>query len=209
MIRSKLTPQIRKALQTLGPALIAHHGKDIQHAPGSNPSSGFSTPRTLVTSSSAAQTNAKASGSGTSTSQTSASAAAVNTTTVTLTSEYRTSSQELFTTLTDPSRIAAFTRGAPAVWEGAHPGGKFAIFDGNVQGSFESLKEPKQIVQSWRLKQWPEGHYSRLEINLDQNDVDGVTNMRVVWDGVPVGQEEVTRRNWGEYFERGMKITFG
>ena len=38
-IRNKLVPQLRTRLRKLGPALIAEHGKDIQHAPDSNPSS--------------------------------------------------------------------------------------------------------------------------------------------------------------------------
>jgi len=71
------------------------------------------------------------------------------------------------------------------------------------------LVEPTKIVQSWRLDQWPTGHYSRLEINFDQNDVDNVTVMRVTWSGVPIGQEDVTKRNWGEYYVRSIKQTFG
>ncbi|KAK3066915.1 hypothetical protein LTS18_001411, partial [Coniosporium uncinatum] len=45
LIRNKIVPQLREHLQKLGPALITEHGKDIQHAAGSNPSSGFSTPK--------------------------------------------------------------------------------------------------------------------------------------------------------------------
>ena len=69
--------------------------------------------------------------------------------------------------------------------------------------------EPTKIVQSWRLDQWPSGHYSTLQIEFDQNDVDSVTVMRVEWTGVPVGQEEVTKRNWLEYYVKCIKRTFG
>ena len=72
-----------------------------------------------------------------------------------------------------------------------------------------SLDSPKKLVQKWRLAQWPEGHLSNLEINFDQNDVDKVTNMRVTWSGVPVGQEEVVKRNWEGYYVRSIKQTFG
>lgn len=88
-------------------------------------------------------------------------------------------------------------------------GGKFELFGGNVSGEYLELEEPKKIVQSWRLKEWPAGHHSRLEITFDQNDVDNVTVMRVSWSGVPIGQEDVTRRNWGEYYVRSIKQTFG
>lgn len=127
---------------------------------------------------------------------------------MTASDEFRTTAEELYTTFTDPQRIAAFTRGAPRQFD-AQPGGKFAIFDGNVTGEFVKLDAPKQIVQKWRLAQWPEGHFSTLEINLDQNDVDGVTQLRVEWSGVPIGQEDVTKQNWELYYVRSIKQTFG
>lgn len=125
------------------------------------------------------------------------------------TEEFRTTAEELFKTFTDPQRLAAFTRAPPKVFEGAKKGGKFELFGGNVSGVFLELEEPKRIVQSWRLDQWPKGHFSKLHIEFDQNDVDSVTVMRVEWTGVPVGQEEVTKRNWDEYYVRSIKRTFG
>jgi len=202
LVRSKIVPQLREVFQKLAPALIAEHGKDIQHVSNSNPSSGFATPtwhpqreRTPIVSS-----ESKTSSSGKS---------LVNTTTVTATDEFRTTAEELFRTFTDAQRIAAFTRAAPKQFDGAKVGGKFAIFDGNVTGEFVKLDEPTQVVQKWRLAQWPEGHYSLQEISFDQNDVDQVTNMRVSWTGVPVGQEEVVQRNWEGYYVRSIKQTFG
>ncbi|CZS95940.1 related to stress-regulated co-chaperone [Rhynchosporium agropyri] len=199
LVRSKILPQLRKEFAKLGPALIAEHGKDIQHAPGSHPSSGVSTPKLHVPSAPASSTTTKTTKANT----------AVNTTTVTDTEEFRAPASELYQTFTDPQRIAAFTRAAPKLFEGAKKGGKFELFGGNVAGEYLELVEPTKIVQSWRLDQWPKEHFSRLEINFDQNDVDNVTVMRVSWSGVPVGQEEVTKRNWREYYVRSIKQTFG
>ncbi|EXJ92384.1 hypothetical protein A1O3_00934 [Capronia epimyces CBS 606.96] len=206
LVRSKLVPQLRNVFASLSPALIKEHGKDLQHPPGSNPSSGWATPtwhpqreRTPTST-----TTTSGSGSGSGSGKTS-----VNTTTVTATDEFRTTAEELFQTFTDPQRLAAFTRAPPRVFEGAKPGGKFSIFDGNVSGEFVTLESPKKIVQKWRLAQWPEGHTSTQEIFFDQNDVDRVTNMRVTWTGVPVGQEDVVQRNWEGYYVRSIKQTFG
>lgn len=201
-MRTKLVVELRKALSGLTPALITEHGKDLQHAPGVNPSSGF--PKASVHPQTKADTPAAQS---TTTSKTGK--VAVNTTTVTASDEFRTTAGELYNTFTDPQRITAFTRGAPRQFEGAKVGGKFAIFDGNVTGEFVTLNEPKQIVQKWRLAQWPEGHFSSQEINFDQNDIDGVTQLRVSWSGVPVGQEDVTKQNWDMYYVRSIKQTFG
>ncbi|KAJ5567339.1 hypothetical protein N7535_006645 [Penicillium sp. DV-2018c] len=203
LVRTKLVAELRKNLSGLAAALIAEHGKDLQHAPGEDPSKGF--PKTSVhPHNKPAATPATQA---TTTSQTGK--VAVNTTTVVASDEFRTTASELFNTFTDAQRIAAFTRGAPRQWDGAKVGGKFAIFDGNVTGEFVTLDEPKQIVQKWRLAQWPQGHFSTLEINFDQNDIDGVTQMRVSWSGVPVGQEDVTKQNWDMYYVRGIKQTFG
>jgi activator of HSP90 ATPase len=202
LVRSKLVPQIRQELAKLAPALIANHAKDIQHAPGENPSSGFATPPSYPQTSKSASPAPQ-------TTTTTTNKVAVNTTTVTASDEFRTTAEEMYTTFTDPQRIAAFTRGAPRQFDGAQVGGKFSIFDGNVNGEFVKLDKPKQIVQKWRLAQWPEGHFSTLEINFDQNDVDGVTQMRVSWTGVPVGQEDVTKQNWDVYYVRSIKQTFG
>lgn len=202
LVRSKLVPQLRKEFGKLTAALIAEHGKDIQHAPGSNPSSGFATPKVH------APTSAAGAGTQQSSSQTS-DGGVVNTTTVTDQEEFRTTAEQLYLTFTDPQRLAAFTRAPPKKFEGAKKGAKWELFDGNVSGEYLELEEPKKIVQTWRLNQWPVGHYSKQVIEFDQNDIDGVTVMRVTWSGVPIGQEDVTKRNWGEYYVRSIKTTFG
>ncbi|KAK4654939.1 Co-chaperone [Podospora pseudocomata] len=202
LVKSKIVPQLRSEFVKLAPALIAEHGKDLQHPAGSNPSSGFTTPKYHP------PTGAQATKATTTTTQSNA-GSVVNTTTVTDNEEFRTTAEELYKTFTDPQRIAAFTRAPPKVFEGAKKGGRFELFGGNVSGEYMELEEPKKIVQSWRLDQWPAGHYSKLSIEFDQNDVDHVTVMRVEWTGVPIGQEEPTKQNWLEYYVRSIKRTFG
>jgi activator of HSP90 ATPase len=203
LVRSKIVPQLRDALGKLGPALITEHAKDIQHAANSNPSSGVATPTWHP------QRDRTSTAVGAQSTTTNTAQSSVNTTTVTATDEFRTTAEEMFQTFTDPQRIAAFTRGKPQIFEGAKAGGKFSIFDGNVTGEFTILEPGKRIVQKWRLAQWPEGHMSSQEIVFDQNDMDKVTNARVTWSGVPVGQEEVVKRNWEGYYIRSIKQTFG
>jgi activator of HSP90 ATPase len=204
LVRSDILPQLRKHLAKLGPALISEHGKDIQHAPGTNPSSNLSGAKVYQSSS-----INKSDGKSTSSTTTSSSGKKVNVTSITDSTEFRTTAAELYKTFTDPQRIAAFTRAPPKNFTSATPGGKFELFGGNVTGEYTELEEPTHIVQKWRLAQWPEGHYSTLSLWFDQNDVDAVTVMRVEWKGVPVGQEEPTKGNWGEYYVRSIKTTFG
>jgi activator of HSP90 ATPase len=205
LVRTKILPQLRKSLAKLGPAVMAEHGKDIQHAPGSNPSSGFSTPKVYSSSSVNKSTGSKTDAG----SEKTSSGAVVNVTTIADSTEFRTDAASLFQTFTDPQRIAAFTRSPPKSFTGAKPGGTFELFGGNVSGEYIKLEEPTHIVQKWRLRQWPAEHYSTLSIWFDQNDVDAVTVMRVEWKGVPVGQEDPTKTNWDQYYIRSIKTTFG
>ncbi|KAI9825402.1 MAG: hypothetical protein M1832_001132 [Thelocarpon impressellum] len=208
LVREKIIPQLREQLAKLGPALIAEHGKDLQHSANSAPSSGAATPTPGPTSASSTAAAVRPAASASQSSQPGGKQH-VNVTTVLDTEEFRTTAAELYQTFTDPQRIAAFTRAPPKLFEGAKEGGKFELFGGNVSGEYLELVEPTKIVQRWRLMQWPEGHYSKLEIKLDQNDQDSVTVMRVNWQAVPIGQEEVTKRNWREYYVRSIKTTFG
>jgi activator of HSP90 ATPase len=205
LVRTQILPKLRKSLAKLGPAVMTEHGKDIQHAPGSNPSTGFSTPKVYSSSS----VNKSSSSKSDATSQKSSSGGVVNVTTINDSTEFRTDAANLYQTFTDPQRIAAFTRSPPKNFTGAKPGGTFELFGGNVSGEFTELEEPTHIVQKWRLAQWPAGHYSTLSIWFDQNDRDAVTVMRVEWKGVPVGQEETTKTNWDQYYVRSIKTTFG
>lgn len=204
IVRSQITPQIRQKLVKLGPTLIEKHGAGLQHAAGANPSSGFSTPRTMEQAAKKASEESK-----TSSTAATSTGAAVNVTSLSDQQEFRTTAEQLFETFTDPQRIAAFTRAPPKVFEGAKEGGKFEIFGGNVAGEFSKLDKPTYIEQKWRLAQWPQGHFSTMKIKFEQNDVDAVTIMRVDWAGVPIGQEEPTKRNWEEYYVRSIKTTFG
>lgn len=208
LVRSRLVPQLRSSLSTLAPVLIGEHGKDLQHAPNSSSSSGVATP-TPQTQRGTTTSTAPAAAPKPATATTTTSKATVNTTSVVASDEFRTTAEELYTTFVDPQRIAAFTRAPPRRFDGAQKGGQFSIFDGNVSGEYISLEPSTRIVQKWRLAQWPESHYATLEIKFDQNDIDRVTVMHVKWEGVPVGQEDVVKRNWEGYYVRSIKQTFG
>lgn len=51
------------------------------------------------------------------------------------------------------------------------------------------------------------GHFSTLTLVFDQGA--SSTNLRLTWEGVPVGQEEITKRNFEDYYVRSIKTTFG
>lgn len=203
LIRNKIEPQLRQQFLNLIPTLFAVHLESIQHTA---PAEKAATPSNekATASEKGAETPVEAEGAAPRKNGT-----VVNHTALSDEEEFRTTALELFKTFTEEDRLAAFTRARPKRFDGAKVGAQFELFDGNVAGEYLELDEPTKIVQSWRLKQWPEGHYSRQTIQFIQNDDDGVTVMRVTWTGVPLGQEETIKENWNDYYVRSIKRTFG
>ena len=74
----------------------------------------------------------------------------------------------------------AFTRGPVKIEP--KKDGKFELFGGNIHGDFVELS-PQKIVQRWRCKQWPAGHYSRVTMEI--NEMSDHTEVNVTQTGVP------------------------
>lgn len=73
---------------------------------------------------------------------------------------------DLYDALTKPDLVSAFTRSEAKV--DPSRGGEFVLFGGNITGKFEELIPNKKIVQKWRLRQWPSGHFSNVTLQITQ-----------------------------------------
>jgi len=153
LVRQTIIPQLRKALGKFAGDLIAEHGKDIQHAPDSSPTSSSASPAPAKAASSAPQKPE--------TPVVSRLGQVVNTVTLSDTAEFQTTAEELYTTFVDPQRVAAFTRVPPELLE-PRVGGKFKLFGNNVEGEFLELEKSKSIVMKWRFGGWPAGTWASL-----------------------------------------------
>lgn len=74
--------------------------------------------------------------------------------------------KDLYDVFTQTPLASAFTHG-PAQVEPSR-GGEFVLFGGNITGKFEELVRNEKIVQTWRYKQWPSGHYSQVTLEFVQ-----------------------------------------
>lgn len=204
--RSEVEPVLREALAKFGVDLLTTHGSDIQlpesevslsltrenqksvvaKAKPQQKSLDLSQPKSLETSSTSDRFSP-------------------NTSTLHIESTFTTTADQLFETLTDPGRVAAWTR-APPVLE-PKVGGKYALFHGNIQGEFLKLERPDRLVMTWRLQDWKESHFAKLEIKFFQGE--GETKMDVMFTGIPIGEEEKVEGNFEEYYLRAIKLTFG
>lgn len=226
--KKQLVPQIRAALLVFGRDLIAAHALDIQlegdkvnsvltkenqtggetgaetkTTVAAAPAAPVATP--VATPGAAAKPKpAVAAKSGSA----SASVPRYNTSTLHLEPVFNTTAEQLYITLLDAQRIAAWTRSAPQM-EAFPPaeGSEFRLFGGSVRGRFTRLVPNERVSQQWRLEDWKDGHYADLDVQLKQGA--GETTMVVKWLGIPVGEEDRVRGNFEDYYVRSIKIVFG
>ena len=71
----------------------------------------------------------------------------------------------IYKILTDAADFARMTGGRAASIS-SEAGGAFSLFDGHITGRHVELAPGKRIVQAWRARDWPEGHYSIVRFEL-------------------------------------------
>lgn len=126
-------------------------------------------------------------------------------TTIKCNEKFQCKSQDFYSALTRSEMVTAFTRAYVKL--DAVKGGEFSLFGGNVTGKFLELVPNKKIVQLWRLKQWPSGHFSTVTIEIDEKD--DHTDVNLTQTGVPTSESDTTKANWERYYWTSMKQTFG
>merc|ERR1712113_24191 len=99
---------------------------------------------------------------------------------ISTTEEFKTSTEEIYHTLTQTELLCGFTRSNctsdPKV------GGEFSLMNGNITGKYVELDFGKKIIQKWRFKEWPEGVYSTVTITLEEKSDN--TLLKLVQKGV-------------------------
>lgn len=215
-IKAELIPVLKKALLAFGPDLIHTHSSDIQlesdkvnsQFTKANQEESINKKSTTQKSTTTQKTTTQASKTNSTTNAAPVSRGHLNTSTLHLEPVFNTTAEQLYITLLDPARVAAWSRSPPQMQPFPQAeGAEYALFGGSVSGKFIELKENAHIVQSWRLADWRTGHYATLDIKLVQGA--GETTMMVNFSGIPVGEEDRVRNNFEEYYARSIKITFG
>jgi len=112
--------------------------------------------------------------------------------------------RDVFNVLLKPEMFKAFTNGSGKI--DPKVGGTFEMFGGNVSGRILTIEEDKKLVQLWRFKHWPEGHYSHVTFTFEQTS--DSTNVKINQKGVPEDDVETTREGWERYYWGPIKRTF-
>ncbi|XP_021379677.1 activator of 90 kDa heat shock protein ATPase homolog 2-like [Mizuhopecten yessoensis] len=129
----------------------------------------------------------------------------IHTKTLTDKEEFKCRAEDLYRALTDKEMVQAFTSG-PVSME-VEKGGRFSFLNGNITGEFVELVQPMKIVQRWRVKNWPEEHYSVVTFDLVEKE--DCTVLNITQTGVPDTELEKTREGWKVNYWNRIKQIFG
>ncbi|KAI7900916.1 activator of Hsp90 ATPase [Cokeromyces recurvatus] len=198
VIRKGLVPLIKQKFEAFSPAMIKENCDDVYIE---SSQMGVPTPPRMASPTVKANANTTAH----TTSTPATTAKVLNTTSINDQEEFQTSAHELYLTLTDAQRASIWSRGhvklEPKV------GAKFELFNGNVTGEILELEPDKKIVKNWRLRSWPQGHYSKVTLEFVQGSESVL--LKINQTGIPIGEEELTMKNWNGYYWKAIKSAFG
>ncbi|MCB1309735.1 MAG: SRPBCC domain-containing protein, partial [Leptospiraceae bacterium] len=81
----------------------------------------------------------------------------------------------------------------------AVPGGAFKCFGGQIEGRNLEVNDRRQLIQAWRVKDWPAGMYSLVRFQLEPTD--SGTRLRLLQEA-PGEAAEHLKSGWSAmYFE--------
>ena len=112
------------------------------------------------------------------------------------------SPEAVYKILTTSADFARMT-GGRAASIGAGAGAAFSMFDGHIAGRHVELVPGKRIVQAWRSKDWPEGHYSIARFELSPDGA--ATKLLFDQTGHPADATEHLESGWAKMYWEPMK----
>ncbi|KAJ1798129.1 Co-chaperone [Coemansia sp. RSA 2599] len=210
-VRKQLTPMITRKLEKFTEDLKKQNGSDMYIPDNSGNVSAASSNTQLASdfkqgkSGTAAAAATAAVGADSEVGVASTKDATFSTVSISQNAEFMCSASDLFATLTDPQRVAIWTR-APADIQ-PKEGTEFKLFNGHIEGKIVKLEPGKRIEQTWRVATWPKGHYSKVKIDLDQQS--SSTRLTLKQTSVPFNEEDATKANWDRYYWNSIKGCFG
>lgn len=122
-----------------------------------------------------------------------------------LVDNFKCTPEELYRVFTDPKLLQIFAHYNGS--EKVEVGLQFSLFNGNIIGKYLQLDPHLCIRQCWRLKNWPENHYSEVIITFDKKT--DSTELTLIQNGVPETEKERTEQGWKTFYFEQIKRSFG
>lgn len=125
----------------------------------------------------------------------------MNTKTIRQSVIFKTSPHEVYEAIMDPKKHSEFTDSQVQISKKV--GGKFSVYDGDIEGVNLELVPDKKIVQSWRYSDWPQNHYSTATFTL--KEIEGGTRLTFTQIEVPEERYKDIAQGWRDYYWEPMK----
>jgi predicted ester cyclase/uncharacterized protein YndB with AHSA1/START domain len=106
---------------------------------------------------------------------------------------------EVFAIFTDADLHRAMSGGERAEIE-PRVAGRFEVFDGAVSATFREILSDRRIVQTWRERDWPNGHHALLELRFVAVNAGRGTHVQLTLTGVPEARIDATASGWRDYY---------
>jgi activator of HSP90 ATPase len=108
----------------------------------------------------------------------------------------------VYDALMNQKQHAQFTDSAAHIR--AKVGAAFTCYGGYIKGVMLDLKPNKRIVQAWRGRTWPDGHYSIVTFALAKK-AGGKTELRFTQIGVPAKDYKAKTNGWRTHYWEPLK----
>jgi activator of HSP90 ATPase len=107
------------------------------------------------------------------------------------------SPKKVYRALLDSTQHTEFTGATARI--SAKVGGAFNCYGNYIKGITLELEPDKRIVQAWRSRDWPKGHYSAVTFKLARM-ARGKTKLRFSQIGVPSGDYARKDQGWKTHY---------
>jgi uncharacterized protein YndB with AHSA1/START domain len=87
---------------------------------------------------------------------------------------------------------------------GSKPGTSFTCYDDYINGITLELRPAKRIVQAWRSKGWPDGHFSIVTFAFSSRGKDKA-ELHFTQIGVPAGDYADKNKGWRTHYWEPLK----
>lgn len=114
---------------------------------------------------------------------------------------FQATAHDILEAFLDKPRVEAFTGTSAQI--DRSKGGSFAMYGKNITGFFDSIEE-KRLKMRWRKKDWPDEHYSVVELVLEEKEDQNETVLNLTQTLIPSNQSnesEMTNGWRGMYFQ--------
>lgn len=118
---------------------------------------------------------------------------------------FKASPHEVYELLMDSAKHAAFSGESASI--SREEGGEISAYGGYITGTNLKLIPDREIVQSWRAVDWPEGYYSTVTFVL--LPIPDGTRLNFTHVDVPDGTEDEFEQGWIDNYWEPMKRMLG